>query len=227
MGKFAIKPIVKLLAWTIAMILIYLNFRMLISQSIPVFENQSFWPKFWIIVGGIFFAALLLYITIEPFWSKRKVKKSILMHPEIEELVINVPRYNKIAIALDFTQNDEKLISYSIGQGNKDTELFLVHVVESASANLWGNQSFDYETRKDQDKLDDYVEQLTNKGFTVSGKLGFMNRAKEIVRLTEESNADILVMGSHGHRGLKDLLFGQTANTVRHKIKIPVFMVRV
>ena len=225
MGKFAINPFTKILAWLIAVVLIYLNFKMLISQSIPVFEGHSLWAKFWIILAGLFFSGLLMYITIEPILSKRKIKKSIMMHPEIEKLVIDIPRYKKIAIALDFTQNDEKLISYAIGQGDKDTELFLVHVVESASANLWGNQSFDYETQQDQDQLNNYVEQLTSKGFTVSGKLGFMNRAKEIVRLTEESNADILVMGSHGHRGLKDLIFGQTANTVRHKSKIPVFMV--
>lgn len=225
MGKFAIKPVTKFLAWIIAIVLIYLNFKMLIAESTPVFEDGSFWPKFWIILGGLLFSGLLLYITIEPILSRRKIKKSIMMHPEVEKLVIDIPRYKKIAIALDFTQNDEKLISYAIGQGDKDTKLFLVHIVESASANLWGNQSFDYETQKDQDQLENYVEQLTNKGFTVSGKLGFMNRAKEIVRLTEESNADILVMGSHGHRGLKDLIFGQTANTVRHKLKIPVFMV--
>ncbi len=225
MGKFAINSVTKLLAWLIAFVLIYLNFKMLIAESIPVFEGNSFWPKFWILIGGILFSGLLVYITIEPILSKRRIKKSIMMHPGIEKLVIEIPKYSKIAIALDFTQNDEKLISYAIGQGNKDTELFLIHIVESASANLWGNQSFDYETQQDQDKLNNYVEQLTSKGFAVSGKLGFMNRAKEIVRLTEESNADILVMGSHGHRGIKDLIFGQTANTVRHKLKIPVFMV--
>ena len=225
MGKFAITPLVKILAWLIAIVLIYLNFKMLISQSMPIFEGDSFWPKFSIILGGLFFSGLLFYITIEPILSKRKIKKSILMHPEVEKLVIDIPRYSRIAIALDFTQNDEKLISYAIGQGDKNTELFLVHIVESASANLWGNQSNDYETQQDQDQLDNYVEQLSSKGFSVSGKLGFRNRAKEIVRLTEESKADILVMGSHGHRGIKDIIFGQTANTVRHKLKIPVFMV--
>lgn len=227
MGKFAINPVTKVLAWLIAMVLIYLNFKMLISESEPIFEGHSFWAKFWITLGGFIFSGLLVYITIEPVLSKRKIKKSIMIHPEVEKLVIDIPRYKKIAIALDFTQNDEKLISYAIGQGDKDTELFLIHVVESASANLWGNQSFDYETQKDQDQLNNYIAQLTNKGFMVSGKLGFMNRAKEITRLTEESNAAILVMGSHGHRGLKDLIFGQTANTVRHKLKIPVFMVNI
>ena len=226
MGRFAIKPHVKILAWAIALVLIYLNFKMLISQSIPIIKN-GFWSGFLVITGGIFFADLLIYITLEPIWRKRRSEQSIKIHPEKETLVIDVPHYNKIAIALDFSSNDEKLISYAIGQGDKETEFILLHIVESASANLWGNQSFDYETQKDQDQLNSYLEQLRNKGFFVSGSLGYKNRIKEIVRLTEESGADILVMGSHGHKGVKDLLFGQTANSVRHNLKIPVFMVRV
>ncbi|MEO6683352.1 MAG: Nramp family divalent metal transporter [Ginsengibacter sp.] len=227
MGKFVINPITKILAWIIALVLIYLNFKMLISESTPILEGQPFWPKFWIIIAGIFFSGLLIYLTIEPVWSKRKIKKSIKIHPEMETLNIDIPHYEKIAVALDFSEDDEKLISYAIGQGDKDTVFFLVHIVESASASLWGNQSYDYETQKDQDQLNNYIAQLREKGFMVSGKLGFNKRAKEIVRLTEESNADILVMGSHGHKGIKDWIFGQTANTVRHNLNTPVFMVNL
>lgn len=41
-----------------------------------------------------------------------------------------------------------------------------------------------------------------------------------------ESGIDMLVMGSHGHRGLDDLVFGQTVSAVRHAIDIPVLVVR-
>jgi manganese transport protein len=71
------------------------------------------------------------------------------------------------------------------------------------------------------------VAQLTEKGIHATGVLGFKNRAKEIVRLVKESNADMLVAGAHGHKGLKDLIYGQTINTVRHQLKIPVLMVNV
>jgi len=36
----------------------------------------------------------------------------------------------------------------------------------------------------------------------------------------------LLIMGSHGHRGLDDLVFGQTVSAVRHAIDIPVLVVR-
>jgi manganese transport protein len=100
-----------------------------------------------------------------------------------------------------------------------------MHIVESASAKLWGSQSDDYETRKDHAQLDSYVNQLKEKGFNATGLLGYRNRAKEIVRLVKESNADMLVVGAHGHTGIKDLIYGETVDSVRHALKIPVLMV--
>jgi manganese transport protein len=32
-------------------------------------------------------------------------------------------------------------------------------------------------------------------------------------------------MGAHGHRGLKDLIFGNTINGVRHEVGAPVLVV--
>ena len=40
------------------------------------------------------------------------------------------------------------------------------------------------------------------------------------------SNPTLLVMGAHGHGGLKDLIFGATINSVRHKLRIPLLVVR-
>ena len=38
--------------------------------------------------------------------------------------------------------------------------------------------------------------------------------------------ADLLVMGAHGHGGIKDLIFGNTINPVRHQLNIPILVVR-
>ncbi len=49
---------------------------------------------------------------------------------------------------------------------------------------------------------------------------------KEIVRYAEELKPDLVVMGAHGHKGLKDIVFGTTINAVRHKLKVPLLIVR-
>jgi manganese transport protein len=227
MGKFVINPITKILAWLVAIVLIYLNFKMLISQVEPVFEGNNYISQIAIVLSGLFFTGLLIYIIAEPVITKRKLLASIKIHPEMGNIILEIPRYNKIAVALDFSENDKKLISYAIGQGNSDTKYILLHIVESVSAGLWGSQSDDYETRKDQMQLDTYVDQLKEKGYNATSLLGFKNRSKEIVRLVNESKADMLVVGAHGHTGIKDIIFGQTVNSVRHALKIPVLMVNL
>jgi manganese transport protein len=55
--------------------------------------------------------------------------------------------------------------------------------------------------------------------------MGFGDRAKEIVRLVKKAGAEMLVIGAHGHTGIKDIIYGETINTVRHELKIPVLVV--
>ncbi len=75
--------------------------------------------------------------------------------------------------------------------------------------------------------IESYAAQLKEKGFNATAVLGFRNRVKEIVRIVQENNADLLVIGAHGHRGVKDILYGQTINAVRHELKIPVLVVKL
>ena len=99
--------------------------------------------------------------------------------------------------------------------------------LEDTCAKLFGKESDDYESRKDKERLDFYVLQLQNRGFTAEGYLGYKNRSKEIVRIVKGVNADMLVMGAHGHTGIKDFIYGETVNTVRHELKIPVLIVNL
>jgi manganese transport protein len=52
------------------------------------------------------------------------------------------------------------------------------------------------------------------------------NPRKEIVRYAREIQPDLLVMGAHGHGGIKDLIFGNTINPVRHSLNVPILVVR-
>jgi manganese transport protein len=97
-------------------------------------------------------------------------------------------------VALDYTANDEKLLAYAIGQGKEKSSYLLLHIVESASAKLLGQDSDDFETIKDTEQIEFYVQQLKQRGFAAEGKIGFRNRVKEITRIVNENNADMLVI---------------------------------
>jgi manganese transport protein len=85
----------------------------------------------------------------------------------------------------------------------------------------------DLETRKDQEHIDFYTARIEQMGYTAKGVLGYASRSAEIVRLVKENKADMLVIGAHGHAGLKDWFYGETIDAVRHELKIPVLVVHV
>lgn len=226
MGNFAINPLQKIAAWAIAAVLVFLNLKMLINEVAPVFADDALMPKVLIAGAGIFFSGILVYITLFPFFKRKNVPVSIEMHKGTELLQpLKIPQYNKIAVALDFSKNDHKILSYATGQGNVNTNYILIHIVESASAKLLGKESDDHETKEDIARLQSYADQLKEKGINASAEIGYRSRVKEIVRIVNDNNADLLVIGAHGHTGMKDILYGETVNAVRHELKIPVLIV--
>ena len=72
MGKYTIKPLVQVLAWIIASILVYLNVRLLVSEAVSFFEtsDSTFW-KAVIIAAGAIVTMLLIYIIVQPIVMKK------------------------------------------------------------------------------------------------------------------------------------------------------------
>ncbi len=231
MGIFSIKPLTKMLAWFVAAILVYLNVRMVVGEAISFISNDHLLiSKIGILVALFFLVGLLLFVIVYPMYKKNKgiaeQPPAISIHKPAKELGnLTPPEFSRIAIALDFSEQDEKLIAYAIGQGKVQTGFLLIHVVESVTASMLGVSSDDLERRKDEEQMTKYVEQLKAMGFSVTGKLGYNRRAEEIVRIVTEEKIDLLVMGAHGHTGVKDILYGETINKVRHDLKIPVLVV--
>lgn len=226
MGLFAIKPLTIGVASLITAILVYLNIRMVYEQASGYFQHSEnlIW-KGVILLAGLFYITLLLIAIFYPLIGKKK-PAPLRMHPQAVPLPeLEIPAYRTIAIALDFSEHDYKLITHALGQGKEKARYVLIHVVESAATRIIGREADDLETRKDEEHLQNYVLQLQAKGFSTTGVLGFNDRAKEISRLVTAHNSDMLVIGAHGHSGLKDLIYGQTVDAVRHELKIPVLVV--
>lgn len=227
MGAFAIRLYVKIAGWLIAGLLVFLNARLVVEESLPVFhESGNVITKLLIIVAAIAFLWLFCIMTFYPWIRKKRIEKNIRMHGEMQPWAgLQISAYTIIAVALDFSKHDEKLIAHAVSQGTKATKFVLLHIIESPSAVYLGKATDDYESRNDQQRLDFYAEKLTQQGYTVEVVLGHKNRIKEIVRIVKEHHADMLILGAHRHRGLFDFIYGQTVNEVRHHLDIPVLII--
>lgn len=229
MGIFAIGPAVKIAAWIVALIIVVLNLKLVYETANSwIASSNSIAVKGLIIAGEAGLVVLLAITILHPLLLRRR-EASISIHNDIQmdtwHTSVSKP-FGKIALALDYGDRDQKVIQYAMQLGNKDTEYVLIHIVESAQARMMEDEARDYETLKDKEQLNTYVRFLTDKNYSAIGVLGFKNRTKEIARIVKENNCDLLVVGSHGHKSLKDFIFGETINTLRHIVDIPVFIAK-
>ncbi len=229
MGEFVINWKVKTMAWIVASILVFLNGNLVVG-FVTSFYNGSGngFVKLLLIALVLLFLALLIYIVVYPIFLKRhheKVEEGF--HGEMIELDWSQEApVNKIAIAVDFSLADAKLIKTAIQHAHQATEFIFIHVVESATAKYLQESSDDIETRKDQARLDTYANALALKGYKATTYLGYENRVKEIVNIVNSYEAKLLVMGGHRHQGWKDYIFGETIESVRHKVRGSILLFR-
>ncbi|MFN6090092.1 MAG: Nramp family divalent metal transporter [Cyclobacteriaceae bacterium] len=231
MGVFAIKPWVKIAAWTIAFIIVSLNVKLVIQEITGWLNDagENAWI-IWLVVIPLCVATgiLLFYITFKPLFDRRRQEKNARPPHGSASLLENLekPIYKKIAITIDFSSVDSICIQSAMAQGGKNASYLLVHVVETAGAIWYGSEIADSESSVDTASLQDYLDQLKQQGYQVEMQIGYGNPKQIIPELVTKFDADLLVMGAHGHKWAKDLIFGTTVDTVRHRVAIPVLIVR-
>ncbi|WP_276373893.1 Nramp family divalent metal transporter [Chryseolinea sp. H1M3-3] len=230
MGEYVIKPWMKIAAWLIAAIIVTLNVKLVI-QEITVWLTAAGGDAWivWVTAVPVCIAAgvLLLYITFKPFIEKFAERDTKIPHGTAVKLDVSYKlSYHRIAVTIDFGKMDNETIRSAIAQGGINARYLLLHVVETAGAMVYGSDIEDQESAEDTLALENYKNQLVDKGYDVEIKIGFGNPRSTIPEMVKEFQADLLVMGAHGHKFFKDIIFGATVDTVRHRVDIPVLVVK-
>lgn len=226
MGEFANKRWVQVLSWLVAAVIVALNAKLVFDAVFELVSDSggALWPWLTIIPLIVGLILLLVYISLPKSWRQRWRPAPRI---EAQPLEFVEARYSKIGVAIDYGEMDSKVLSHAISAAKRnEASLYLFHVVEGVSGQLFGGEAYDDEARHDQEKLESIAAQLREHGIEVLPYLGFGNVPVQLVKLTRETNVDLLIMGAHGHRGLKDLLFGASISEVRHALTIPVLVVQ-
>jgi len=228
MKDFAIKTWVKILAWISAFSIIALNVKLVIEEVSSWTQNTNSWWVYVIIYPLILLTVLLLaYVFLHPLSKNKAQQKQLVPHGHALDIgKIEKINYEHIGIAVDFSKNDRSTIRHALIQGGKDAHYYLIHVVETAVARYHGDKAMDHETQSDAENLEKYKLNLADLGYDSTTYIGFGSTAKAIADISNTNNLELLVMGAHGHKGLKDLIFGTTVDAVRHKVNMPVLIVR-
>ena len=136
--------------------------------------------------------------------------------------------YQKILVALDNSPTDEAMISHITALAKMHgSHLRLLHVADGWAARHYERfQLVDSEEMKaDRAYLHEAASRLRAEGLEVETELALGDPAKEILKAAAEQACDLIAMTTHGHRFLKDLIYGSTITQVRHRAQVPVLLV--
>jgi manganese transport protein len=232
MGAFANSAWVRVLAWATATIIVGLNIRLAVLTLGD-----------WLTGGGVgrglvwtlgvpgagLLLFLLLWVTLEPLisrWTRRFGHAPVILPATAVERA--TPIYRRILVPLDHSQLDRLAVSHASSLAKlHDARLYLLHVEEGVTSQIYGPESSTAEVEAGGEYLETIAESLRQQGIAVETAVYHSSSPRrEIVRYAREIGPDLVVMGAHGHGRLKDLIFGDTINPVRHHLDVPILIVR-
>lgn len=228
MGEFSIPLWQKIASWLAAGIIVVLNILLVYNFVEDLLLNSAH-PvliSFTLVPFALFCIAVLIYITFIPFFKQHLQHKKHHFHGILEPIEFNeLKPYQTIGVTVDFGKSDQKAINKALMIGGKNANYILFHILESTNAVVYGEEAFDMEREHDYNYLKSYGQLIKGQGYSCEVILGFGNPKSAIPVLVDKHKCDLLVMGTHGHKTIKDLLLGATIEGVRHNISIPLLLV--
>ncbi len=137
--------------------------------------------------------------------------------------------YKKILIPLENSQYDDVILNHIKPLAKEaSAEIILVHVADGYGARMQKqlNLADSEEIKKDREYLQTQKDKLTAEGFQVSDFLRRGEPSDEILKVAAHEKCDLIAMATHGHRFLKDIIFGSVAENIRHRTDTPILMVK-
>ena len=137
--------------------------------------------------------------------------------------------YKKILIPLENSKADQAILHH-IKPLAKMTgaSILLMHVADGWVARNYEQLKLveSEEMKTDRAYLESVAKTLQADGFEVSHVLAMGEPSDEIVKFTRKHKVDLIAMSTHGHRFISDLLYGSTADKVRHLVDVPVLLLK-
>ena len=139
----------------------------------------------------------------------------------------------RILFPVDFTKNSSKILPHVLSFSERyDAMIFLLHVVEDFSN--WGGfyvPHIPFERYHEQalEGAEKTLERVCEE--QLHGCPNFQKRilsgdpVQEILKTIESEEIDMVIMGTHGRKGLEHVFFGSVAENVLRKSPVPVLVI--
>lgn len=135
-----------------------------------------------------------------------------------------------ILVPIDDSPPSTAALEYALSNHASD-EITVLHAIDITDTAVYGAEGY---FAVDTDSVEDYADELLDDATAVAERHGIdiataLDRgspARVINDYVQEHGIDQIIMGSHGRRGVKRLLFGSVAEQVVRRAPVPVTVVR-
>ena len=137
--------------------------------------------------------------------------------------------YKRILVPVENSSYDEAILRHVRDLAKlTGASVLLIHVADGFAARNAKQLKLreSEEMRLDLEYIELKAEELKRDGIEAESLLAGGEPSREIADAAEREGCDLIAMSTHGHRWLKDLLYGSVASEVRHITRVPVLLVR-
>jgi universal stress protein A len=137
--------------------------------------------------------------------------------------------YKRILVPVENSPYDVAILDHVRGLAKlTGASVVLIHVADGWAARNARQLELreSEEMRNDRAYLDRLMADLERDNIDADSILAGGEPSREIAQAAEREQCDLIAMSTHGHRFVKDFLYGSVANEVRHITRIPVLLVR-
>ena len=138
----------------------------------------------------------------------------------------------KILLAADGSKFTKKALAFLVTHeslAGAEDEIFVLNVqvaVPGRVKSMLGSAEVAAYHQEEANKVLDPIKRFLDRHglpYRCAGVVGLP--VAEILKAAKREKSHLLVMGTHGHKTIKDILLGTTIDDVRHAIKIPLVLV--
>jgi nucleotide-binding universal stress UspA family protein len=160
-------------------------------------------------------------------------RPTIFVGPQKERGEMMLP-FKRILFPIDFSENSSKILPYVLSVSEKyGAMIYLLHVVEDLSN--WGSGSyvphiplhqFQQDALKGAEKtLNRVCEEQLQSCPNFQKRILYGDPVQKILNTIESEDIDLVMMGTHGRKGLEHVFFGSVAENVVKKSTVPVLVI--
>jgi nucleotide-binding universal stress UspA family protein len=142
--------------------------------------------------------------------------------------------FNVIVVTTDLSDYSLRALPYAIGLAERfDAKLKIVcvnepalQVVDVAWVGINARASDEERTREAEDAIARIIREQVPRGVDAEARVFTGNAVENIINFARDTNADLLVMCTHGRSGLSHVLMGSTAEAVVRRAPCPVLTLK-